>query len=185
MDFAYWYFQFSNNETLEVYNMISSILRQFMPRTLPASMFKLWEEHRHRGSKPQQQKLAEILDSVLETSQGELFLILDALDECPAKHDERRSLLQFLEELLGKHRAKLHILATSRPEPDIRSRLEQYQSVNLETGLGEDVETFVRAQVAHGRLCEWDESVKKRTLERLLDIPERYVALINKYAQHG
>ncbi|PYI34344.1 hypothetical protein BP00DRAFT_390371 [Aspergillus indologenus CBS 114.80] len=171
--FAYWYFQFSNDETQKVYNMIKSILRQFMPRTLPASVVKLWEEHRHRGSKPQQQKLAEILDVVLETSQGHFFLILDALDECPAKAGERGSLLRFLEELLERHRAKLHIIATSRPEPDIRSRLEQYQCVNLETGLAEDVEAFVRAQVAHGRLCEWDESVKTRTLEKLLDIPER------------
>ncbi|PWY91628.1 hypothetical protein BO94DRAFT_574028 [Aspergillus sclerotioniger CBS 115572] len=171
--FAYWYFQFSNDETQKVCNMIRSILRQFTPRTLPASMIKLWEEHRHRGSMPQQQKLAEILDIVLETSQSEFFLILDALDECPAKNDERGSLLQFLEELLGKHRARIHILATSRPEPDIRARLEQYQLVNLETRLGEDVETFVRDQVAHGRLCEWNESVKKLTLEKLLDIPER------------
>ncbi|PYI24076.1 hypothetical protein BO99DRAFT_478635 [Aspergillus violaceofuscus CBS 115571] len=171
--FAYWYFQFSNDETQKVYNMMRSILRQFMPRTLPASVVKLWEEHRPRGSKPQQQKLAEILDVVLESSRGHFFLILDALDECPAKAGERGSLLRFLEELLERHRAKLHIIATSRPEPDIRSRLEQYLCVNLETGLAEDVEAFVRAQVAHGRLCEWDESIKTRTLERLLDIPER------------
>ncbi|PYH73951.1 uncharacterized protein BO88DRAFT_484802 [Aspergillus vadensis CBS 113365] len=172
--FAYWYFQFSNDETQKVYNMIRSILRQLMPRTLPSSIINLWEEHSPRGSKPQQQKFADILDVVLESSQGEVFLILDALDECPATGDDgRSSLLQFIVELLGKHQSKMHILATSRPEPDIRSRLELYQSVDLETGLGQDVETFVRDQVAHGRLREWGESVKKRTLEKLLDIPER------------
>ncbi|OJI81520.1 hypothetical protein ASPTUDRAFT_58772 [Aspergillus tubingensis CBS 134.48] len=173
-NFAYWYFQFSNDETQKVYNMIRSILRQLMPRTLPSSLVNLWEEHSPRGSKPQQQKFADILDVALESSQGEFFLILDALDECPATGDDgRSSLLQFIEELLEKHESKIHILATSRPEPDIRSRLERYQSVDLETGLGQDVETFVRAQVAHGRLCEWGEGVKKRTLEKLLDIPER------------
>ncbi|KAI9040201.1 uncharacterized protein KD926_008525 [Aspergillus affinis] len=141
-------------------------------------MVQLWEEHCHRGSEPQQQKLADILDIVLETSQGGFFLLLDALDECPSTdHDERSSLLQFLEEHLGRHRAKIHILATSRLEPDIRPRMERYQSVSLETGLEEDVETFVRAQVVHGKLSEWGESVKKRTLEKLLDIPERYVQL--------
>ncbi|GLA95787.1 hypothetical protein AtubIFM61612_008635 [Aspergillus tubingensis] len=172
--FAYWYFQFSNDETQKVYNMIRSILRQLMPRTLPSSIINLWEEHSSRGSKPQQQKFADILDVVLESSQGEVFLILDALDECPATGDDgRSSLLQFIEEMLEKHQSKMHILATSRPEPDIRSRLERYQSVDLEIGLGQDVETFVRAQVAHGRLREWGESVRKRTLERLLDIPER------------
>ncbi|RAH48293.1 uncharacterized protein BO95DRAFT_480367 [Aspergillus brunneoviolaceus CBS 621.78] len=163
--FAYWYFQFSNDET--------SIIRQFMPKTLPESMVKLWEEHRPRGSNPHQQKLAEILDIVLEASEDQFFLILDALDECPAKNGERGLLLPFLEDLLGKHPTKLHILATSRPEPDIRSRLEQYQSVNLEAGLAKDVETFVRAQVTHGRLSAWDDSIKERTLEKLLDISER------------
>ncbi|KAI3058977.1 hypothetical protein CBS147352_987 [Aspergillus niger] len=164
----------SNDETQKVYNMIRSILRQFMPRALPASIIKLWEEHCNRGSKPQLQKFADILDIVLGTSQSEFFLILDALDECPVTgNDERRSLLQFLEELLEKHRIRIHILATSRPEPDIRSRLERYQSVDMELGLGQDVETFVRAQVTHGRLREWGESVKRRILEKLLDIPER------------
>ncbi|RAH65650.1 uncharacterized protein BO66DRAFT_423324 [Aspergillus aculeatinus CBS 121060] len=171
--FAYWYFQFSNDETQKVYNMIRSIIRQFMPKPLPASMVKLWEEHRHRGSNPHQKQFAEILKFVLEASEGQFFLILDALDECPAKNGERGLLLPFLEDLLKKHRTKLHILATSRPEPDIRSRLEQYQSVNLEAGLAKDVETFVRAQVSDGRLSAWDDSIKERTLEKLLEIPER------------
>ncbi|XHG01776.1 hypothetical protein AWENTII_005149 [Aspergillus wentii] len=173
-NFAYWYFQFSNEETQKVYNMIRSILRQFMPRTLPASMIKLWEGHSNRGSKPQQQKLVDILDIIIENFQGEFFLVFDALDECPATgHAERSFLLESLQGLMAKHPSKMHILATSRPEPDIRSKLEKYQNVNLEIGLVEDVETFVRAQVSHGRLCEWGASIQKQILEKLLDIPER------------
>ncbi|CAI7627297.1 unnamed protein product [Penicillium bialowiezense] len=171
--YAYWYFQFSNDETQKVHNMVRSILRQFMPRTLPASMIKLWEDHSHRGSKPQQEKLTDIFDSLLDTSDCEFFLVLDALDECPTKeHDGRSLLLQFLKGLVERHRAKIHVLVTSRPEPDIRSKLEQYPSVNLESGLRDDVETFVRAQVSHGRLSKWEESIQNLTLERLLDIPE-------------
>ncbi|KAJ5589982.1 protein kinase domain family protein [Penicillium hetheringtonii] len=133
--FAYWYFQFSNDETQKVYNMTRSILRQLMPRILPSSLVKLWEDHGHRGSKPQQQKFADVLDIVLEDSQDKVFLIIDAMDECPVKdHDGRSSLLEFIEQLLSKHPSKLHILATSRPEPDIRSRLEQYLNVDLEIG---------------------------------------------------
>lgn len=144
-------------------------------------MIKLWEGHCNRGSKPQQQRLVDILDIVIENFQGEFFLVFDALDECPAaRNDERRTLLGFLEGLMVKHPSKMHILATSRPEPDIRSKLEKHQNVNLETGLVEDVETFVRAQVSHGRLCEWGASIQKQILEKLLDIPERYVYLVHE-----
>lgn len=162
--------------------MTRSILRQLMPRILPVSLVKLWEDHSHRGSMPQQQKFADVLDSVLEHSQEETFLILDAMDECPAvDYDGRSFLLDFIEQLSGKHPLKLHILATSRPEPDIRSRLEQYESFDLESGLGGDVEIFVRNQISHGKLSRWGESAKKRALEKLLDIEERHVAMIRKH----
>ncbi|KAJ5726568.1 uncharacterized protein N7483_007925 [Penicillium malachiteum] len=130
--FAYWYFQFNNDATQKVYNMTRSILRQLMPRTFPGSLVNLWEDHSHRGSKRQLQKFADILDIVLEDSQGKSFLILDAMDECPAtEHEGRSSLLEFMEDLSRKHPSKLHILATSRPEPDIRLMLKQYESVDL------------------------------------------------------
>lgn len=163
--------------------MVRSILRQLMPWTLPAPLVKLWEDHTHRGSKPERQKFEDILDLILETSPGESFLIIDAMDECPvSEHDGRDSLLKFIEELSAKHPSKLHILATSRPEPDIRSRLEQSESVDIELGLVGDVETFVCDQISHGRLSEWDEPRKQRALEKLLDIPERYVAMANKFS---
>ncbi|OQE19034.1 hypothetical protein PENSTE_c016G01255 [Penicillium steckii] len=172
--FAYWYFQFSNDETQKVYNMTRSILRQLMPRTLPVSLVRLWEDQSHRGSRPPQKTFAEILDIILEESQDESFLIFDALDECPAiEHDGRSSLLEFIECLSAKHSSKLHILATSRPEPDIRSRFEQFTSVDLELGLGGDVENFVRDRISHGRLSRWDESAKERALKKLLDLKER------------
>lgn len=149
-------------------------------------MIQLWEDHSHRGSKPQQERLTDIFDSLLDTSECEFYLVLDALDECPTReHDGRSSLLQFLEGLVERHQAKINVLVTSRPEPDIRSKLEQYPSVNLETGLRDDVETFVRAQVSHGRLSKWEESIQNLTLERLLEIPEWYVTLSNKYGVTG
>lgn len=118
----------------------------------------------------------------MEDSQDEVFLIIDAMDECPVKdHDGRSSLLEFIEQLSSKHPSKLHILATSRPEPDIRSRLEQYLNVDLEIGLAGDVETFVRDQISKGRLSRWDESVKERALNKLLDIGERHVLMISKF----
>lgn len=45
--------------------------------------------------------------------------------------------------------------------------MEDYRNVNLETGLSEDVETFVRAHVARERLYRWKESIRKKILRKL------------------
>ncbi|KAJ5728934.1 uncharacterized protein N7483_003442 [Penicillium malachiteum] len=51
---------------------------------------------------------------------------------------ERDSLLQFMEDLIRKPQEKLHLLATSRPEPDISEKLQKYIGFDLEASLEED-----------------------------------------------
>ncbi|KAJ5995824.1 hypothetical protein N7481_002801 [Penicillium waksmanii] len=141
----------------------------------PPSITKLWESHSRPGTKPDQQTLCEALDEALRDLEGQVFLVLDALDECPNAPGryQRNFALDFLLKLQASHPTKLHILATSRPEPDIRSRFEGCRTLDLEMKLGGDVETFVRAQVAGGPIKEFDSSIQNKVIEKLLDTPER------------
>ncbi|KAE8402302.1 hypothetical protein BDV37DRAFT_295452 [Aspergillus pseudonomiae] len=143
--FAYWYFQFSNEKTRSVENMVRSLIRQFSQKPLAQS------------------------------TPGEMFLVLDALDECPERsgRNERKVLLSLLAGLNESHRNKLHILATSRPEQDIRATLERFPTVDLEAQLSEDVETFVRTEVNNGRLRDFEESKRARALDQLLRTRDR------------
>lgn len=174
---AYWYFQFSNGETQEIPNLLRSLLRQLSSAPLPPSITKLWESYSRPGTQPDQQTLCEALNETLRNLEGQVFLVLDALDECPNTPGryQRNFALEFLLKLQASHPTKLHVLATSRPEPDIRSQFEGCRTLDLEVKLGGDVETFVRAQVAGGPIKEFDSSIQDKVIEKLLDTPERYV----------
>ena len=174
--FAYWYFQFSNENTRGVENMVRSLIRQFSWKPLEQSVIRMWERHSNRGSQPDRGELRDTLDDVLSKAPGEKFLVLDALDECPERsgRNERKVLLSLLAGLNASHKNKLHILATSRPEQDIRATLERFPTVDLEAQLSEDVETFVRTEVSNGRLRDFEESKRARALDQLLRTRDRY-----------
>ncbi|KAI9926525.1 hypothetical protein MW887_004293 [Aspergillus wentii] len=169
---AYWYFRFSNRETLSMEAMIRFMLRQLSPVPLPKCVNKLWEEH-HKGQEPARELLMAVMHQVIEDLSGTTFLILDALDECPWElgNRERDSLFEFLGQLMERHSSKLHILATSRSEPDIAAKLQHSQNLNLhkldlEEGLSNDVAVFVSNQILHGTLrFRWAELQIKRLEE--------------------
>ncbi|KAB8215331.1 hypothetical protein BDV33DRAFT_208405 [Aspergillus novoparasiticus] len=172
--FAYWYFQFSNEMTWSVQNLVSSLIRQLSRKPLAQSVTKMWERNSGRGSLPGWEELRDTLDDVLSKSPGEIFLVLDALDECPERlgRNEREVLLSLLERLNERHKNKVHILATSRLEQDIQAKLGRFPTVNLETKLAKDVETFVRTEVNNGRLREFKD-MQDRIVDHLLGTRER------------
>jgi len=66
--------------------------------------------------------------------QGPLYLILDALDECPntsGMTSAREEVLELVEELLDLHLPNVHLCVTSRPEIDIRTVLEPLASFQI------------------------------------------------------
>ncbi|KAE8310624.1 hypothetical protein BDV41DRAFT_590271 [Aspergillus transmontanensis] len=172
---AYWYFQFSNETTWSVQNLVRSLIRQLSRKPLAQSVTKIWESHSERGSQPDPEELRDTLDDVLAKTPGEIFLVLDALDECPERlgQNERKALLSLLVGLNERHKDKLHILATSRPEQDIRAKLERFPTVDLEAMLAEDVEIFVRTEISTGRLRDFQD-MQNRIVDHLLGTRERY-----------
>lgn len=134
----------------------------------------MWERNSVPGSQPGREELRDTLDDVLSITPGEIFLVLDALDECPerSRQNERKELLSLLVGLNEHHKNKLHILATSRPEQDIRAKLGRFLTVDLEAKLAEDVETFVRTEISNGRLVKF-QHMQNRILDHFLGT-ERY-----------
>lgn len=47
----------------------------------------------------------------------------------------RGTLLNFLNRLIYRHKQTLHVLITSRPEPEIRFHLEKHTAVDIEEDL--------------------------------------------------
>lgn len=163
---AYWYFQFDVDEMKSVDNRTRSLIRQLSRSPLAPSVTKVWESHSRRGSQSDSRTIFNILGDVLSSIRGEVFLVFDALDECPenAELKERGSLLRILVDLLEGYKDKIHILATSRWEQDIRLSLGQVPRLDLEACLAEDVKTFVTTSIADGLLNRYNSVTKKLIL---------------------
>ncbi|GKZ76927.1 hypothetical protein AnigIFM56816_009036 [Aspergillus niger] len=149
MRFAYWYFQFNDPGSQRVENMLRAIIRQLHSNPLDGPIRRIWKEHGTKGSNPSNAMLQETLHKMINAYQGDVFLILDALDECPnaANRKERSFLLAFLTELQKKCSDNIHILVTSRPEPDIIEHLEWCTALDLEEKQGSDILAFVKVKV--------------------------------------
>jgi len=88
------------------------------------------------------------------TTQHPIYIILDALDECPdtsGVRSPRERVLSLIKHLVNLRLRNLHICVTSRPEIDIRIRLEPLTSrrVSLhdQTGHKEDIAKYIRSEV--------------------------------------
>lgn len=105
----------------------------------------------------------------------DIFLVLDALDECPNHgQNERGNLLQVIEEIHTLSSPKIHLLVTSRLLIDIQNVLLPFTENSRisveESDSKEDIGTFVSNQLLHDPLLKvWPEGVKAEIEKVLLD----------------
>lgn len=117
----YFYFDFHAAEKMKYDNLLRSLIVQLSVQStkVPESLTDLFSHCQDGQHQPTIDALTLTLRQILETFQ-QVFIILDALDEC----NEREKLLLLLETIFNWHLDKLHILSTSRRETDIEDCLE-------------------------------------------------------------
>ncbi|KAJ5362407.1 hypothetical protein N7541_003251 [Penicillium brevicompactum] len=172
---AYWYFQFGVNWTQSVNDLARSLIRQLSRSPLVSSVKDLWKEHHQKGSQPDSKAILAVLNDIISSISGQVYLVFDALDECPGNVSlsQRESLLSLLTDLIEQHKDKVHILATSRPEQDISQQLREFSMFDLESYLAEDVKTFVTAATKRDPLQFYSEEVKTLIFDALVNSKER------------
>jgi hypothetical protein len=140
---VFYYFSFSDPAKQTVRNFLNSVLLQLTQKciSLPKSLFQLYNEYRH--GEPPISRVVDALQSVL-TSAGDVFMVLDALDECPPQNDERRLLLSTLSQAVSWRIPKLRILATSREENDIRRYINKIPTTEAISIQSEVVSSDIR-----------------------------------------
>jgi hypothetical protein len=113
---------------------------------------------------PSDDELARCLKDLLELSgQAPIYLIVDALDECPDTSDissPREKVLMLLEDLIDSKFPNLHICVTSRFEVDIKVALGPltFRSVSIhdENRQREDIENYIKSTVkSHRKMRRW------------------------------
>jgi len=106
-----------------------------------------------------------------------IYLILDALDECPNTTgipSSRDKVLELVEKLVNWNLPNLHLCITSRPEIDIRTSLEPLTSnrVSLhdQSGQKKDIVDYVNSVVYSDKnMRRWREEDKKVVIDVLSD----------------
>jgi hypothetical protein len=175
---AFFYFDFRESSKQEVRGALSSLLTQLSAQSdvCCAVLERIYSAH-HAGSKePSEDALRECLKSMLILQdQGPIFIVLDAIDECPnstGTPSPRENVLELVEWLSELQNPNLSICVTSRPEADIEDVLRPLAShmVSLhgESGQNEDIISYIKWFInSDSKARKWRKEDKELVLERL------------------
>lgn len=158
---AYMYCNYKKYEEQKAVDLLSALLKQLVQQqiSIPESVQALYKQYRGRRTRPS-------FDEVLKTLQGvikgyrQVFIVVDALDECQDGFDGRDALL-FGVRSLRSFGAK--IMVTSRAISKITQEFETDTALKIRAH-EEDVRRYVCGQV--GRLAKCVSS--RPALEQLI-----------------
>lgn len=149
----YFYFDFTETKKESLENAIQSLISQvYYERPLSQKhLDKLWSSCKGGRHQPSIQDLSSTFTEMLQDS-GNVWVILDALDECKARDTDLR-LLGWLENL-HLNQENVRLLVTSRPESDIKTGIERFAKkdwvIDLKkTVIEEDIFNYIHQQVMH------------------------------------
>lgn len=140
---AYVYFAFSRQNEQTVEHVLASLLAQLLRgvENPPSHL----SEIKDNGGRPTR---TQLIDQLCLAASGyqKVFIVLDALDECSTKEQCRTAVLNDVS--LLQSRTGIRILATSRYDDDIASRLKGPHASTLPiSAREEDVERFLTSEI--------------------------------------
>jgi len=175
---AFHYFDFRDTKNNELRGFLSSFLFQLCNQSdsYYNAVSSLYSTHQNGTQSADDDALLECLQDMLSSAnRAPVYLILDALDECPNALDTvspREEVLIFVENLVNLQIPNLRICLTSRPEVDIQDVLEPlgFHSVSIddEEGQKQDILDYVRSFVLSDlRMRKWKEEDKELVIDVL------------------
>lgn len=159
--------------------MLASLVKQLCSRQpdTPQSIKSLYEL-KEKGQRPPNETLEAILTTV---ARGYLtvYIVIDALDECPLLDGERRRLFGSLRQIMAATPANIHIFCTSRSEADIDSAMGtllppplQVAMVNItvrRNAIDHDIGLFIDLTLSSYEYQSWPEDIKAEARKSLVD----------------
>ena len=151
---AFYYYDFREDQKKDLRGLLSSVLFQLCDQSdsYHDILSNFYSTHRHGTQTPSDDELLRCIKDLLEVpGQPPVYLLIDALDECPdtaAMPSPREKVLTLVGQLIESQLTNLRLCVTSRPETDIKVVLEPltFRSVSIhdERGQMEDIENYIR-----------------------------------------
>jgi hypothetical protein len=175
---AYYYFDFRDDKKQNRYGLLSSLLSQLSARSDSCSdvLSQLYSNHAGGTGKPTTSALTKCMKDMLSLpGQGQIYLVVDALDECPdvsGTPSAREEILELVEELADLKLSNVHLCVASRPEIDIRKSLEPLEPLQIslhdESGQKDDIIEYIKSVVySNKKMRSWRDEDKQLVIEVL------------------
>ena len=182
---AYFYFDFRDDDKKFRRNLLSSLLVQLSTGSdsLCDVPSRYYVAHDNGARQASDKDMTQCLKEMLTLpDQGPVYLIIDALDECPDTSgvpSAREQVLNLVKELVSLELPSLHICITSRPEVNISEAIGPLasQTVSLQDEIGQrkDIADYVRSVVYSGLgtfMRQWRKDDKEHVIETLSERAE-------------
>ena len=179
---AYFYFDFRDTDKQSLHNLLPSLLTQLSTRSDRRCeiLSRIYKAHDDGAHKPSISTMIDCLKDMLALpGQSPIYIILDALDECPNTSglpSARKQVLDFLKDLVDLSLTSLHLCLTSRPEIDIRLVLEPLAfhvvSLHDQSGQQKDIEDYIKSVVyadSNTAMKRWRSKDKELVIETLTE----------------
>ena len=173
---AYFYFDFRDEEKQTVRNAVTSFLIQLSAYSKPCCdiIYRLYSAHGKGAQQPSNGILMDRLKEMLTVIQHPIFIVMDALDECPESGlpTPRETVLNFVKDLVRLQLPNLYICVTSRPEVDIQTMLKPLAvnaiSLHDETRQKIVIVNYVSSAVSSDvHMSKWRDEDKELVIEEL------------------
>ncbi|KAF8256946.1 hypothetical protein EI94DRAFT_1836280 [Lactarius quietus] len=183
---AYFYFDFKDTEKQDSRALLSSLLVQLCSRSEQFCdiFFGLYSKHQDGLEQPTDDSLVRCLEDMLTiATQLPIYLVIDALDECPddlGVPSSRETVLELVKELVELRHSSLRVCVMSRPEFDIRTDSTEYKtgvleplatqqiSLHDESGQQQDIIDYITSVVrSDQKMKRWRDDDKDAVTERL------------------
>jgi hypothetical protein len=175
---AFFYFDFNDAAKQDVRSLLSSLLVQLSSRSdnFCSILSELYSAHDCGFRQPSEDELMKCLKMMLTLpGQGEIYIVVDALDECPNSSGyptPRGEVLKIMQELVAFRLPHVHFCIASRSEVDIRDALETLavhsMSLQEQAGQNQDISEYIKSVVySDPKMQRWREEDKQLVTETL------------------
>jgi len=175
---AYYYFDFRDVKKQDCYGLLSSLVSQLSAESDSCYnlLSKLYSDNSRGMQKPDVVALKGCLADMLRLPrQGPIYIIVDALDECPnfpGTPSAREDVLKFVQEIVDLKLPNVNLCVASRPEMDIRLVLEPLTKLKVslhdEIGQKKDIVEYIDSIVrSNWNMRRWNEEDKQLVVDTL------------------
>jgi hypothetical protein len=177
---AYYYFDFRDVKKQDCYGLLSSLVLQLSAESDSCYniLSQLYSDNMNGMREPDIDSLKECMNEMLNLPvQGPIYIIVDALDECPNSSgtpSAREEVLELIGELVNLELPNVHLCVASRPEADIRVILDPLTTLKIslhdETGQKEDIVKYIKYIIYSDRnVKRWNEDDRQLVVVTLSD----------------